>query len=154
MELEFPCVTWGGVVGYGETEDSVALDVSHNCWQGPYADFGEFREAVAAAAKEHYLYQPEYDAHPPRAFLGWWDNRFPQDTGGHRYIDALDVFFVHSDCEGWIFPQDAGALAARLEPLLDHLDDDQGPASPRQALVKFIAGLREASELDEVVEFR
>ena len=132
----------------------MGLDVSHNCWQGPYPDFAKFREAVAAVAKAYYGYEPEYDAHPPRAFLGWWDNRFPTATGGHRYTDALDVFFIHSDSEGWIFPQDAGALAARLEPLLDHLGDDQRPASPRKWLEQFIAGLREASELYEVVEFR
>lgn len=131
----------------------MGLDVSHNCWQGPYPDFAKFREAVAAAARAHYHYEPDYEKHPRRAFLGWWDNRFPVSTGGHRYTDALDVFFIHADDEGWIFPQDAGVLADRLEPLIDLLDVDDEAGSPRRQLQQFIAGLRDAYELYEVVEF-
>lgn len=126
----------------------MGLGVSHGCWSGNYAAFKLFREEVADAARKHDGYEPDYSNHPDRAFFGWWDEE-------HNYDDPLDVFFVHSDCEGWIFPQDAGKVADRLEVLVGYLSDDE--AAPfwksRKTLWQFIKGLREAADEWDVVSF-
>lgn len=134
----------------------MGLDTTHNCWHGPYSSFKQFREAVAEAALEHYGYTPNYDGHPHRAYQGWWDHPEmekldPRDVH-HYWDDPLDVFFIHSDCDGYIFPQDAGPLSDRLDALVGYLDD--GPFGWRPILVQFIAGLRIAEEFWEVVSFR
>lgn len=124
----------------------MGLDTSHGCWHGPYSAFKAFRDQVKIAAKEHYDYEPNYDGHPPRAFMGWWDPQM--DPEGHSYEHILDVFFVHSDCEGWIFPQDAGLLADALDALVGYMPETDGLAwsTDRQRLRDFVTGLREAAE--------
>jgi hypothetical protein len=127
----------------------MGLDTTHNCWHGSYSTFKAFRENVRDAAQSHLGYTPDYDAHPERAFYGWWDK-------DHNFTDILDVFFIHSDCEGWVFPTHARPLAARLELLVPHVSDDDGWSpefSTRGRLVTFIAGLRAAADNWEVVVF-
>lgn len=120
----------------------MGLDTTHNCWHGSYSGFSSFRAAVAEAAKEQYGYEPDYhlDAHPGRAYQGWWDN-------DHPYGDALDVLFIHSDCDGYIFPDHGRELALRLEPLVP-LVGEWG-----ERLQEFITGLIDAAEEWEVVGF-
>lgn len=136
----------------------MGLDTSHNCWHGPYSAFKRFREDVAAAAKEHYGYEPDYDTHPFRAFMGWWDfpHEYHRDDGHHEFSHILDVFFIHSDCDGWIFPQHGGQLADALSELVGYMDAGE-PAyrmlTPREALRVFIEGLRDAADNWEVVSF-
>ena len=119
----------------------MGLDTSHNCWHGSYSTFGAFRDAVAIAAKDQYGYEPDYTAHPIRCYYGWWD-------ADHPYADVLDVFFVHSDCEGYIFPVDAERLADRLKPLRQHVGEW------KDRLQAFIDGLESAADEWEIVEFR
>lgn len=126
--------------------DIMGLDTTHNCWHGAYSLFEKFRGAVAVAAHEKYGYTPDYQAHPHRAFMGWWDR-------DHDYTDILDVFFVHSDCDGYIFPQHADELATKLRGLLPLLDGE-GPWSPRVLLQQFINGLLEAANQWQIIEFR
>lgn len=135
----------------------MGLDTSHNCWHGSYSGFSRFRDAVAEAAKTHYDYTPNYEGHPMRAFLGWWDNDWhgtKDDPSSHFYGDILDVFFIHSDCDGFIFPQQAEALADRLAPLVDHLSDEGDKGyTMRDRLRQFIDGLRKAADEYEIVDF-
>lgn len=136
----------------------MGLDTSHNCWHGSYGSFKRFRGLVAEAAKEHYGYEPDYDAHPFRAYMGWWDfeHEHQRESDWHPLTEPLDGFFIHSDCDGWIFPHHAGLIADRLEPLVGYLDDGEpafGQGSPRAVLRQFIAGLREAWENGDVVGF-
>lgn len=131
----------------------MGLDTTHGCWHGAYSGFNRFRTAVAVAAKEHFGYEPDYSAHPHRAFLGWWDYSGVPD--GHPYGDVLDVFFIHSDCDGYIFPTESGPLADKLDALVGYLADDDQPGylPPRERLRQFIAGLRAAANEWEVVGF-
>lgn len=139
----------------------MGLDTSHDCWHGPYSSFKRFREEVAAAAKEHYGYEPNYEGHPFRAYMGWWDHDFHGHPGSrgadyHEYDHILDVFFIHSDCDGYIFPNDAEPLADALDALVGYLDDDPNNHrfwSARETLRTFIKGLREAVNNYEVVTF-
>lgn len=129
----------------------MGLDTTHNCWHGPYSAFGRFRAAVGEAAKDVFGYVPDYGAHPARAFQGWWDD-------DHTYTDVLDVFFVHSDCDGYIFPQQAEPLAKRLRQLVEHVPDDDCPENPqfstRARLTRFVFGLLDAVDTWQIVEFR
>jgi hypothetical protein len=123
----------------------MGLDTTHDCWHGPYSAFKDFRDAVAVAAKAEFDYVPSYEGHPMRAYMGWWDEE-------HNYTEPLDVFFVHSDCEGYIFPNDAQQLIPRLLRLLPRLDGgDQW--SPYQRLAAFVAGLQHAVDEWEIVRF-
>lgn len=136
----------------------MGLDTTHDCWHGPYSAFKRFREEVAAAAKEHYGYEPDYDAHPFRAFMGWWDfpHEYEREADWHEPSDILDVFFVHSDCDGWIFPCHAGVLADKLDVLVGYLDDETlayHNLTSRAALKQFVKGLHKACDNGEVVGF-
>lgn len=127
----------------------MGLDTTHNCWHGSYSGFRTFRDAVAVAAKEHFDYTPNYQDHPSRAFMGWWD-------ADHHYTHLLDVFFVHSDCEGYLFPNDIQELVPALEQLVGYLNDEpafKGWPSTRGQLRQFIDGLNDALNEWEVVRF-
>jgi hypothetical protein len=124
----------------------MGLDTSHGCWHGSYSSFSYFRDRIAHAAKERLDYVPDYNGHPARAYQGWWDD-------DHPWGNALDVFFIHSDCDGYIFPQDADDLADALETLVDAIDDDGSDWSDRTRLSEFIAGLRAAHDAGEIVVF-
>lgn len=140
----------------------MGLDTTHDCWHGPYSSFYAFREAVAAAAKSLYDYTPSYQERPERAYFGWWDNAYvPRGSGPGYYNDPLDIFFVHSDCEGYIFPHDAQELIGRLEGILDHLKEESKgvPTYERihwviDRLARFIDGLNDAVKKWQIVEFR
>ncbi len=121
----------------------MGLDTSHNCWHGSYSGFSTFRDVLGEAAARVKGYSPDYSAHPRRAFYGWWD-------ADHNYSDILDVLFVHSDCEGYIFPEHATALADALEELAPHV---KGNDYVSGHLTEFIAGLRLAGDEWEIVEF-
>lgn len=134
----------------------MGLDTSHNCWHGSYGGFKMFRDEVAVAAKVHYGYKPDYKGHPMRAFLGWWDNDWDGTAGdpsSHFYGDILDVFFVHSDCDGYIFPMQARPLADALDALVGYMVEDDPNWSPRSRLRQFVAGLRAAADEYEIVTF-
>lgn len=119
----------------------MGLDTTHDCWHGSYGSFKAFRDAVADAAMEVYGYKPDYEEHPSRAFYGWWDE-------DHPYSNVLDVFFVHSDCEGFIFPYDAQDLFPALTRLLAVMDEGW-----MRHLAQFIVGLKQAVDAWEIVEF-
>lgn len=125
----------------------MGLDTTHACWHGSYSGFKVFRDAVARAAEIANGYVPDYENHPNRAVMGWWDN-------DHPYGDVLDVFFVHSDCEGYIFPRDANKLIPALTALLPHVEGDYYPGVTYQSkLTTFIAGLQAAADEWQIVEF-
>ena len=61
-------------------------------------------------------------------------------------LDPLMYLLIHSDCDGVIKPEHGAPLADRLEELLPFVED-------KQRTEQFIAGLREAAQADEDVEF-
>jgi hypothetical protein len=129
----------------------MGLDTSHDCWHGSYSWFAEWRCALAKAAgrrTERAIYgdrdvgeRHAVDAkqYHPRTFLGWWDE---------PPYDPLDVLLVHSDAEGWIFPEHAEPLGKRLDELAPLLAEEW-----RDLTHQFALGLRNASERWDVVRF-
>lgn len=125
----------------------MGLDTTHNCWHGPYSKFKRFRDAVAVAARDYYGYEPDFEVHPARAYQGWWDEE-------HEASNVLDVFFVHSYCDGYIFWQDQKPLADKLLPLVPLLGTEGGYNDWGKLLLQFILGLNKAYEDGEIIEFR
>ena len=127
----------------------MGLDVSHGCWSGAYSSFKRFRHAVAEAAREQCGYEPDYDAHPFRAFMGWW-----WEGDGSTMTHALDPFFIHSDCDGYLFPSELHDLIPALTRLLPHVKGERYPGRTNAAdLAEFIAGLQRALDDYEPVRF-
>lgn len=140
----------------------MGLDTTHNCFHGAYSAFGRWRHEVARAAGyqilpvvydgvtydtimlEWHRYRPDIE------FMGEWKET-PHDP--------LIVLFAHSDCEGAIYPEQAGPLADALEALLPKLEglESVGHLAARGGIAQvtryFIDGLRAAVQAGEPVEF-
>lgn len=111
----------------------MGLNVSHDCWDGPYSSFGEWRSAlfdavVPGGPRKKYAYIDELDKLP--------------------MADPLHAFFEHSDCEGSLSLDSLLPLAARLEEIGPRLT-----IFHRATTARFAAGLRKAHEAGEAVEF-
>ena len=123
----------------------MGLDTTHDCWHGSYSSFNEWRREIEKASGFEDV---DYQAYEWFNFQGMWESATPSD--------GILILLVHSDCDGYIFPGDQERLADRLEELLPALDAS-GPQyswSPRGLAERFIAGLRDAIEKIEVVQFR
>lgn len=118
----------------------MGLDTSHDCWHGAYSSFGRWRSVLCEAAGYGELakrdgYGPPFTPWPPG---------FP---AGDVLVDLL----YHSDCDGELKSEICGPLADRLEALLPEIRArDQWFMD---ATLRFIAGLRDAAEAGEDVEF-
>lgn len=149
--------------------DTMGLDTSHDCWHGGYGRFGQWRIALAKVA-----------GLPPLEFMeGFWrtgddtdpffmagidmspERRIEWADGTAKHFqsllpirweclkeDVLHELLNHSDCDGKLRAEICGPLADRLEALLDDM-----PEQWKETTTKFIAGLRDAAEAGEPVEF-
>lgn len=114
----------------------MGLVVSHDCWDGSYSSFMEFRKALAQAAG---LPELETMAGFTSPGLSWAP--FEQD--------ALCVLLNHPDSWGEIAAEDCEILADRLDEVLQQMP----PGRWRQAAAQFSVGLRAAVAAGEGVEF-
>lgn len=122
----------------------MGLDTSHDCWHGPYSSFHAFRQAIAKAAgipvdDDGWDVPDEYDSD---AYLYGRNGRETDALPG----DVIWVLLAHSDCDGVIPPKHCEALADRLAAL-------EMPDEHKEDLDNFIAGLRDAAENWQAVEF-
>ena len=119
----------------------MGLDTTHNCWHGSYSSFNRFREAIISAASPlDFMHGPEvgdvdFGKYVLHNYAGWWNE------GERASKDPLEVLIVHSDCDGWIFPEDADPLADRLEEFIERVDADW-----QSRVREFINGLRSAAD--------
>lgn len=131
----------------------MGLDVSHNCWSGPYSAFNRWRDKLAEVAGYKFVHSNDgfphdvvdlqWDSYQTKNYYGDWDTE-PDD--------ALIYLIVHSDCEGVIHPEHAGPLADRLTKLLPYLSDTH--LNSYLALTRrFIRGLRLAAAAGQDVVF-
>lgn len=138
----------------------MGLDCSHNAWHGAYSAFNRWRDEVARVAglplsgepglmSTQHLYI-NWDAITDDNIYGQWEMT-PEDP--------LIVLIAHSDCEGSIYPEQAGPLADRLEEILPKLSerDSSGHIERNGGMVnvtqRFIAGLRAAVAKGEELGF-
>jgi hypothetical protein len=113
----------------------MGLDVSHDCWSGPYSSFNRFREALAEAAGLPPLRTMVGFA--PDATVSWAD-----------FQDPIVPLIDHSDCDGTIEREFQISVANRLDELTPHL-----PELWRDSARAFANGLRAAHAAGEAVVF-
>lgn len=134
----------------------MGLDISHDCWHGPYSAFTHWRHAVARAAG-YAVWPVKYEdgttmdcvmldwGHLPDGHLqGEWDE-IP--------ADPLLILLTHQDCEGRIKSEHCSAVADALEAILPGMNDSNGFTPPAERTRRFIEGLRAAAKAGEDVEF-
>lgn len=131
----------------------MGLDCSHDAFHGAYSAFNRFRQAVAIAMGGSYPphINPELDKD-----IWYWGDGFSRKTN-----PGLHVFFMHSDCSGYIKASDCKRIADEMEALLPeiakqgtgggHLERDGGL---EEVTKRFIAGCRDASAKKQKLTFR
>ena len=124
----------------------MGLDTTHDAWHGAYSAFARWREELATTAGilDYRNNWPRLDVDPH--LLGDW---------GEHPEEALWLLLAHSDCDGYLMPREAEAIADRLEELLPLLNGDGGGhiGSYQEKTQQFIDGLRAAVSAGEPVEF-
>lgn len=140
----------------------MGLDTSHGCWHGAYSAFNRWRNRIAEAAGYEVaeIRQPgDLTSYAAPTVLIDWGHVEDKNYGGEwdeTPTDPLIVLIAHSDCDGYIYPAQAGPLADRLEELLPLLPDGEGGGhigNWRDKTQQFIAGLRLAVAAGEAVKF-
>lgn len=133
---------WKIYIAHKAQRQTITLD--HDLVTSPITGIPTFFTAELVYVDDDSLNQPEADD----AQMGEWRT---------TPADPLEVLFLHSDAEGYIYPPQAIALADALEnilpriPIHDEIDDDGN--TPHEMTIKFIKGLRLAAERDERVVF-
>jgi hypothetical protein len=118
----------------------MGLDTTHDCWSGPYSSFNSWRKNVAKAVGINLKEMVGFGGVIP------WDE---------TQSDPLHILLNHSDCDGSISWEQCDAIADRLEQVVPLLPADEGlPHGDREIAKRFIAGLRDAAERKENVEFQ
>lgn len=146
----------------------MGLDITHDCWHGGYISFHVWRTGIARAFGIPYdlmegLYRGSVETFfyvNPRTELeksAWleftsmlplkWDMLKP---------DPVHILLTHSDCNGEISWEDAGAIVDSLEKIIPLLPDGEGGGHVGNWKIttqKFVDGLRKANKAKENVEF-
>lgn len=136
----------------------MGLDTTHDAWHGAYSAFTRWRNKIAEVAG-YAVWDVKYGDGITRetAMLDWGHVTDANLMGQWERTpdDPLIVLLAHSDCEGAIYPAQAGPLADRLEALLPQIDGDGGGhiGGYREKTEAFIAGLRDAVTAGEPLEF-
>ena len=130
----------------------MGLDCSHDAFHGAYSAFNRFRQAVAKAMGGSY---PPHEDKTLDENLWYWGDGFTRSTHPGLY-----VFFMHSDCDGEISPDDCEKVANELEALLPEIEKFgsggghlERAGGLRRVTEKFIAGCREARAANDPLTF-
>ena len=128
----------------------MGLSTSHDCWNGSYTGFYMWRAELGRAAGYMMIETlPCNDVYPDIEWDKYDEEKVAMGKWDKTPEDPLIVLLVHSDCEGHIYPEQAGPLADRLEEILPRVRRDDW----KEATIQFAAGLRNAAKLNEVVDF-
>jgi hypothetical protein len=126
----------------------MGLNISHDCWEGSYTSFNEFRVKLGLLAG----YQPDDDDY----VIIDWTNLTKKEFGGRwnkTPKDPLLVLLAHYDCEGKIYRNQQMPLSNRLKELLAIAKNRKEPKRLLNWVAKFIAGLECAYKKKEIIEF-
>jgi hypothetical protein len=136
----------------------MGLDTSHDCWHGAYSAFSRWRNKIAEVAG-YMVAEINYGGVARETVMIDWGHITAANLAGYwdkTPDDPLLVLIAHSDCDGKIYPEQAGPLADRLQSLLPKLPDEKDPGHIgywKQKTEQFIRGLRNAVAENEPVEF-
>lgn len=139
----------------------MGLDTTHGAFHGAYSSFSRWRNAIEVAAG--YPLVKDERGHTYPSNINWNEITEANLMGEWETTpeDPLVVLIAHSDCDGAIYPAQAGPLADRLEELLPKIpsgdDYEWGHITRDGGLVavtkNFIAGLRTAVAAGEPLGF-
>lgn len=140
----------------------MGLDISHDCFSGPYSYFMRFRVELAKAAGIPLwimadFYRPDRFSPPVHSEIA----QFLPLSWKPYESDALCILLHHSDCEGTIGVEDCKKLLPRLKellPIMASAPEGYGYQEGefrglRNTLQRFIEGLEDAISQDEPISF-
>jgi len=119
----------------------MGLDTTHGCWNGPYSSFNKFRSDLA---KQIGINLDDYDGY-----------------GGEKDLESIEHGIMpllnHSDCDGDLSVDESKSISEGLKSILDNLvltpEEERIPYNLRYKIERFINGLLDAIENNEIVEF-
>lgn len=132
----------------------MGLDTSHDCFNGSYSGFTEFRNKIALYAG--YNLKSEIGSYGNIASyidLDWaqfTENNY-KGVWKTEQKDPLIYLFAHSDCDGYIDPKEAKLLSPRLKEIVLLINKDD--IHFIRVVNKFIDGLNLAASKNEKVKF-
>lgn len=133
----------------------MGLDTTHDCWHGPYSQFMRWRQWLNLFEMTRRARQGDKAAEKI-SHLGATDEAIRRAWAEGHYDDQsipINVLMNHSDCDGEIAAEVCGPLADALEGLLEQMPERGIYNEKRPATLRFIAGLRNAAQANEAVEF-
>lgn len=150
----------------------MGLDITHGAWHGAYSAFYRWRKEIARLADypplelmEGYYRDDDFAlleyAFPKGDELAMYSFRaikkeFPIKWAALR-PSPLQILLYHSDCDGYISPEDCKAIADALTELLEKIpaDLDFGGhiGNFRDKTQTFIKGCLKAYKANEKLEF-
>ena len=132
----------------------MGLDTSHNCFNGSYSGFTEFRNKLALYAGYKLKSEiGEYGNIHTYIDLNWeqFEDENLEGIWKTEQKDPLIYLFIHSDCDGYIAPKEAKVLAPRLKELVPLLNEKDFYFI--EVVNKFIKGLNLAASKNQKVKF-
>lgn len=119
----------------------MGLDTTHNCWHGPYSSFNNFRYSLG--------HQIGIDLDN---YIGYGDH-------GTISINTIehDLFplFNHSDCDGYLTPEESERIVKGLNSVLENFNEDiKVYPNFKNQIIQFRDGCLDAISKNEVIEFR
>jgi len=119
----------------------MGLDTTHNCWQGSYGSFNQFRYNLAKQIKINLDDYIEYGS-------------------GIKTLSDLDDDLIpllnHSDCEGILTPDECKKIVKGLNDILNNFNPDLVNHDTdyfKKQIIRFRDGCKKAIEANENVEF-
>jgi hypothetical protein len=144
----------------------MGLDTTHDCWHGAYSGFTRWRQELAKIAGYAVWWvadDPPSEANNFRAGLGRHTVMLDWGHVTHENLmgvwaktpdDPLVVLLAHCDDTGDIYPEQAFALAARLQELRGKIPQDHPDGEWLRAKTDaFVKGLMLAWSKSERVHF-
>jgi len=115
----------------------MGLDTTHDAWHGPYSSFNSFRTNMAKMIGMNLKKMEGFGGNIPFS----------------QFNDDLCILLDHSDCEGYISPDNCKKLAIRLDELIDKMEPTEVFFSDYQLAKQFSAGCKLAASKNETLEF-
>ena len=113
----------------------MGLDVSHDCWHGPYSSFARFREQLANC-------------------IGTNLNNYEGYGGTVKFSTLqhdLEPLLNHSDCDGTLSPDECERIIKGLNSILPNVPPECEDL--KKSIVQFRDGCQSAVDADEDVYF-
>lgn len=118
----------------------MGLDISHNCWNGPYSSFNRFRKSLAQ--------QIGIDLNE---YIGYGNEGTKDLTSINHDLMPL---FNHSDCGGRFSMKSCKQIAKGLDNILLNFNNEiAADDNLKEKIIKFRNGCLDAISKNEIIIF-